>query len=92
MRVIGSLRGRHNAQNAAAAVAVVTSLGVGIEAIREGQQCGVDLGAANHEQDICIGCRSDSALRIVENLGALGVELRVMRDDKVPPAGQGAGA
>ena len=33
---IGSLRGRHNAQNAAAAIAVVTSLGVGIEAIREG--------------------------------------------------------
>ena len=33
---IGSLRGKHNAQNAATAIAVVTSLGVGIEAIREG--------------------------------------------------------
>ena len=33
---IGALRGKHNAQNAAAAIATVTSLGVGIEAIREG--------------------------------------------------------
>ncbi len=31
---IASLRGRHNAQNAAAAIAVVTSLGVGIESLR----------------------------------------------------------
>lgn len=33
---IGSLRGRHNAQNAAMAIAVATSLGVGVEAIRLG--------------------------------------------------------
>lgn len=33
---IGSLRGAHNAQNAAVAVAVVTSFGVGVHAIREG--------------------------------------------------------
>lgn len=33
---IGALRGRHNAQNAAAAIAVATSLGVGVEAIRQG--------------------------------------------------------
>ena len=33
---IGSLRGRHNAQNAATAIAVATSLGVGVEAIRQG--------------------------------------------------------
>jgi len=33
---IGALRGRHNAQNAASAIAVATSLGVGIEALRNG--------------------------------------------------------
>jgi UDP-N-acetylmuramoylalanine--D-glutamate ligase len=33
---IGALRGRHNAQNAAAAIAVVTSLGVGVGTLRIG--------------------------------------------------------
>ena len=48
-----------------------------LKSIRTGQQRGVELGAADHEQAVCVGRRGDGGLGIVENLSAFGLELRV---------------